>query len=244
MTTSDSKIEKITMPDTLPIAEPIHYIGHRHRLRERFLKSKKGSLPDYEVLEILLFSSHQRGDVKPLAKDLIARFGSLAKVLNANPAELLAIKGVNESSVAQMRVVQEAVERLLKDDVDEKPVLQSWKALLDYCRASMGHLTSEQFRILFLNRKNMLISDELQEVGTIDQTPVYPREVVKRALQLEASSIILVHNHPSGDTTPSKADISLTKQIQQAAATIGVIVHDHLIVSSKGHYSFKTNGII
>ncbi|MCE3231947.1 MAG: hypothetical protein K0R98_204 [Rickettsiaceae bacterium] len=230
--------------DTLPENTAVHYTGHRQRLRERFLAGKKGSLPDYEVLEILLFSSHPRGDVKPLAKDLIARFGSLPKVLNAHPSELLTIKGMNESAVAQLRAVQEAAERLLKEDVIEKPVLQSWKALLDYCRASMGHLNGEQFRILFLNRKNMLISDELQETGTVDQTPVYPREVVKRALQLEASSIIMVHNHPSGDTAPSKADIVLTKQIQQAAATIGVILHDHLIVSSKGHYSFKTNGII
>jgi DNA repair protein RadC len=226
------------------IIEKPHHIGHRQRLRERFLASKKGSLPDYEVLEIMLFSSHPRGDVKPLAKELIAKFGSLAKVLNANAAELLLVKGVNESSVAQIKAVQEAAERLLKADVAERPVLQSWKALLDYCRASMGHLTSEQFRILFLNRKNMLIADELQETGTIDQTPVYPREVVKRALQLEASSIILVHNHPSGDTTPSKADIALTKQIQVAAATIGVTLHDHLIVSAAEHYSFKTNGII
>jgi DNA repair protein RadC len=230
--------------ETLPENTVAHYTGHRQRLRERFLASKKGSLPDYEILEILLFSAHPRGDVKPLAKDLIARFGSMAKVLNANAADLLSMKGMNESGVAQIKAVQEAAERLLKDDMVEKPVLQSWKALLDYCRASMGHLASEQFRILYLNRKNVLISDELQEVGTVDQTPVYPREVVKRALQLEACSIILVHNHPSGDTTPSKADISLTKQIQQAAAIIGVTLHDHLVVSAKGHYSFKTNGII
>jgi DNA repair protein RadC len=226
------------------LKEPAHYVGHRQRLRERFLKAKKGTTPDYEILEILLFASHPRGDVKPLAKDLIAKYGSLAKVLNAETEDLLRIKGMNESSVAQMRAVQEAAERLLKGDTEDKPILQSWKALLDYCRASMGHLTAEQFRILFLNHKNMLIADELQEAGTIDQTPVYPREVVKRALQLNASSIILVHNHPSGDTTPSKADIALTKQIQQAAATINVNLHDHLVVSAKGHFSFKTNGLI
>jgi DNA repair protein RadC len=221
-----------------------HHTGHRQRLRERFITSKKGGLPDYEIMEILLFATHPRGDVKPLAKELIAKFGSFAKVINASPEELLTIKGINESAIAQLRVVQEAAERLLKDDIIDKPILQSWKALLDYCRASMGHLKNEQFRILFLNRKNMLMADDLQEAGTVDQTPVYPREVVKRALYLEASAVILVHNHPSGDTTPSKADISMTKQIQQALAPIGVILHDHVIVSSKGHYSFKSNGLV
>lgn len=233
------KEELLEKPKTQP-----HHTGHRQRLKERFLASGKGKLPDYEVLEILLFASHPRGDVKPLAKELIAIFGGLSKVLNATPEELLAVKGVNLSTVAQIRAVQEAAERLLKEDINTKPVLQSWKALLDYCRASMGHLKSEQFRILFLNKKNILISDELQETGTVDQTPVYPREIVKRALHLEASAIILVHNHPSGDVQPSKADISLTKQIIQALETVSITVHDHLIVSAKNHYSFKTNRLI
>lgn len=227
---------------TVP-TKPLHS-GHRKRLRERLLKSKKGSLPDYEVLEVLLFASSPRSDVKPLAKTLIAQLGSLAKVLNASESELLKVKGMNESAVAHLRVVQEAAERLLKEEVTSKPILQSWKALLDYCRASMGHLKSEQFRILFLNSKNRLIADELQEVGTVDQTPVYPREVVKRALELEASAIILVHNHPSGDTTPSKADIQLTRKIIQACEAVGIALHDHVIVSALSHCSFKSNGII
>ncbi|PIR39044.1 MAG: hypothetical protein COV35_05035 [Alphaproteobacteria bacterium CG11_big_fil_rev_8_21_14_0_20_39_49] len=221
-----------------------HYAGHRQRLKERFLSSSKGVLPDYEILEMLLFASHPRGDVKPLAKELISVFGSLAKVLNASEPELATIKGVNISAIAHIKVVQEAAERLLKEDIDDRPILQSWKALLDYCRASMGHLKSEQFRILFLNKRNILISDELQETGTVDQTPVYPREIVKRALHLEASAIILVHNHPSGDVKPSTADINLTKQIIKALDTVNIIVHDHLIVSSKKHYSFKTNRLI
>ncbi len=221
-----------------------HYTGHRGRLRQRLLASKKGELPDYEVLEVLLFAASPRSDVKPLAKDLITKFGSLAKVLNASEEEFSDIKGVNESAIAQFRVVQEAAERLLKEEITEKTILQSWKALIDYCRASMGHLKQEQFRILFLDRKNTLIADDLQEAGTVDQTPVYPREVVKRALQLEASAIIMVHNHPSGDTTPSKADIAVTKQIQQALNTINVKLHDHVIISSAGHYSFKSHMII
>lgn len=224
--------------------EKRHQTGHRSRLRERFLKSKKGVVPDYEILEILLFASHPRGDVKPLAKDLISHFGNLSKVINATEDELLACKGVNISAVAQFRVVQEASERLLKHEVIAKPILQSWKALIDYCRASMGHLNKEQFRILYLNRKNTLIADDLQEAGTVDQTPVYPREIVKRALQLEASAIIMVHNHPSGDVKPSRTDISVTKQIMAALKAVEILLHDHLIVSSKDSYSFKSNGVI
>lgn len=218
-----------------------HYSGHRKRLKERFLDSPKGSLPDYELLEILLFSSHSRSDVKPLAKNLIKKFGSLAKVLNAPADQLKEIKGVNDSSLVQFRIIQEASERLLKEDFIKQPILQSWKALLDYCRASMGHLKKEQFRILFLNAKNILIEDELQEFGTVDQTPVYPREIVKKSLQLEASSVILVHNHPSGDVTPSNADVKLTKNIVKALSAVNIKVHDHLIVSAGDHYSFKSN---
>jgi len=237
-------LHKKTMKEELITRPKPYHTGHRKRLRERFIASKKGGLPDYEILEILLFSSHPRGDVKPLAKELITTFGSLAKALNASTNELLKIKGMNESAVAQFKAVQEAAERLLKEEVGQQTVLSSWKALIDYCRASMGHLKTEQFRILFLNKKNILIADDLQEVGTVDQTPVYPREVVKRALQLDASAVILVHNHPTGDTTPSKADISLTLQIMQGLAAVSINLHDHLIVSSKGHYSFKSNGQI
>lgn len=218
--------------------------GHRQRVRTRLLESKKGTMPDFEILEIILFSASPRKDVRPLAKKLINDFGSLAKVLNASKSELLNISGVNESVIANIRAIQEASERLLKEDMMAKPILQSWKSLIDYCRASMGHLKNEQFRILFLDSKNRLIADDLQETGTVNQTPVYPREVVKRALEVTASSLILVHNHPSGDVNPSRADILLTKQIVKALESIDIKLHDHLIVGSKGHYSFKSNGII
>ena len=226
------------------MSETKHYHGHRGRLRERLLNSRKGSLPDYEILEILLFVAKPRGDVKPLAKELITEFGSLARVLTADRVSLEKVKGVNEAVVASLRTVQEAAERLLKEEVKEQPILQSWKALLDYCRASMAYNKTEQFRILFLNRKNMLIADDLQEAGAIDQTPAYPREIVKRALQLDASAVILIHNHPSGDATPSGADIALTKQIADALKVVSVSLHDHVIISTAEHYSFKSYGII
>lgn len=224
--------------------EKAHYHGHRSRLKERFLVSPKGTMPDYEILELILFSAHPRNDVKPYAKELIQKFGSLAKVLNASQSELKKMKGVNPSALTFFKVIQEAAERLIKADVTEKPILASWHALIDYCRASMGHLKKEQFRILFVDKKNRLIADELQETGTVDQTPVYPREVVKQALELEASAMILVHNHPSGDVTPSRADISLTKEIINAAQTLGIKVHDHVIVSASKHYSFKSHQLI
>lgn len=230
-----SKQEKDTIP---------HYTGHRKRLRMRFLQSPKGSLPDYELLEIMLFAASPRGDVKPLAKKLLQSFGSIAGVITAHKDELIAIKGMNEAAIVQLKAIQDMSERLIKNEIEEKPILQSWKALLDYCRASMGHLKKEQFRLLFLNKKHMLISDELQEFGTVDQTPVYPREIVKRALQLEASSIIMVHNHPSGDVRPSGADIQITKQIMQAAEAVGIMLHDHVIISSKSHYSFRAHGVM
>lgn len=221
-----------------------HYIGHRDRLRSRLLASRKGTLPDYEILEMLLFATRPRGDTKPLAKQLIAEFGSFARVMNAAPEALKQVKGVNDAVVAIFRTVQEASVRLIKEDVTEKTVLQSWKALLDYCRATMGHLKTEQFRVLFLDTKHQVLADELQETGTIDRAAVYPREIVKRALYIEAASIILVHNHPSGDTKPSRADIDVTKQIVAAAATVGVQVHDHVIISNKSHYSFKSHGVM
>lgn len=226
------------------MSETKHYHGHRSRLRQRLLDSKKGTLPDYEILEILLFAASPRADVKPLAKSLIDEFGSLGRVITAERAALEKIKGVNESAIASLRTVQEAAERLLKEEVKEKPILQSWKALLDYCRASMAYNKTEQFRILFLNRKNMLIADDLQEVGTVDQTPAYPREIVKRALQLDASAVILIHNHPSGDATPSRADVLLTQQIAEALKVVNIALHDHVIVSTGEHYSFKSYGVL
>ena len=230
--------------DALNTEEKPHYTGHRERLRQRLLQSKKGSLPDYEILEMLLFPTRPRGDVKPLAKALITEFGSFARVVNADPELLRRIPGIGDSVIAILRTVQEAAVRLVKEEMMEKPVVQSWKALLDYCRATMGHNKTEQFRILYLNKQHMIIADELQEVGTVDRAAVYPREVVKRALYLEAAAIILVHNHPGGDTKPSRADIDITKQIMQGAAVVGVELHDHVIISSKSHYSFKSHGVI
>lgn len=223
--------------------EKPHYHGHRKRLRERFLKTPK-SLADYELLEVILFAASPRSDVKPLAKKLITKFGSFAKVLTAEASALLKVDGVNEAALAAIKTVQEATSRLLLSEAKEKPVLNSWIKLLDYCRAEMGHLKIEQFRILFLNSKNMLIESEVQQEGTINHTLAYPREIVKRALELGASSIILCHNHPSGDPSPSRADIDLTQSIIAAAKPLELKVHDHLIISEAEHFSFKSNGLI
>lgn len=229
---------------TIPKIDTPHYHGHRQRVRERFLKSQGKDMPDYELLEMLLFSSNPRGDVKPLAKRLINEFGSFANVISAPVEKLNAIKGLGESGVAAIKLVQESALRLLHVDIEERPILQSWKALLDYCRASMGYNKKEQFRIFFLDKKNKLIADELQQEGTVDHTPVYPREVVKRALELGSSALILVHNHPSGDPSPSQADITMTQQIIQASATVNVMVHDHLIIAGKDHFSFAAHGLL
>lgn len=231
------------MADTL-LKEKPHYAGHRQRLRQRILEGGADSLLDYELLEVLLFAGHPRADVKPLAKKLIAHFGSFAKVLTAPPERLSEIEGMGDAAIAMLKATQESTTRLLKEQVTEKPVLQSWNALLDYCHATMGHTKHEEFRILFLNAKNILIGDEVQQRGTVDHTPVYPREVVKRALDIGASALIIVHNHPSGDATPSKADIDMTNQIKQAALHLGVVLHDHLIITAGGHYSFRTHGLL
>lgn len=224
--------------------EKPHYLGHRARVREKFLATMAAGMQDYEILEMLLFSSHPRGDVKPLAKTLIARFGSLACVISASPEELMQVKGLGEAAITSLKVVQVSALRLLQAEVMDKPVIQSWKSLLDYCRAAMAYNKTEQFRILFLDKKHKLIADEQQQEGTVDHTPVYPREVVKRALELSASSIILVHNHPSGDPTPSQADISMTQKIQAAAAGVGISVHDHLIIGGSKHFSFAGQGLL
>lgn len=223
--------------------EKQHYHGHRGRLRERFL-ANPSSLPDYEILELLLFPASPRKDVKPLAKALIEKFGSFAKVLKASDDQLLKIDGMSIAGIAAIRSVEEAASRLLLAEVKEKPVLNNWVKLLDYCRTEMGHLKNEQFRILFLNSKNMLIADEVQQEGTINHTMAYPREIVKRALELSASSIILLHNHPSGDPSPSQADIDLTDQIVAAAKPLGVKVHDHLIITEGEHFSFRSNQLL
>ena len=225
-----------------PITTPDH-AGHRGRLRTRFLKAR-GDLADYELIELLLFSAMPRRDVKPIAKALLKRFGSFAGVLNADVATLTEINGLGETAAVSLLAVREAAVRLLQDDVMDQPILGNWQSLTDYLRAAMAHGKKEQFRILFLDRKNRLIADELQQEGTIDHTPVYPREVIKRALDLSASALIMVHNHPSGDPTPSKADIEMTREVQDAGTKLGIALHDHIVVSKSGNTSFKTLGLL
>ncbi len=224
--------------------EKPHYHGHRERLRRRLLDQGANSLADHEVLEFLLFGANPRGDTKPLAKVLLKRFGSLAGVLSASPGELSAVDGLGETSIAVLKVVPEAARRLALEEASRRPVIASWDKLLAYCRIAMAHEKVEQFRLLFLDRKNRLIADELQQKGTVDHTPVYPREVIKRALELCASALILVQNTPSGDTTPSEADIEMTREVQEAAAKLGISVHDHIVISKSGHNSFKSLGLL
>ena len=221
-----------------------HYHGHRSRLRERFLATEGNALPDYELLELLLFHSIPRVDVKPLAKRLIERFGSLAAVLAAPPERLMEEDGLKETSVVLLKAVRESGLRMGREEIMERPVMSSWDALIEYCRAAMAHEDTERFRVLFLNRKNALIADEVQQKGTVDHTPVYPREVVKRALELGATALILVHNHPSGDPEPSRPDIDMTKEVRDAAVALGIVLHDHVIVSRSGYTSFKSLGLL
>lgn len=223
--------------------EQPHYHGHRERLRDRFL-ADPDALPDYEIMELLLASVIPRRDTKKLAKDLIDEFGGFAEVLAAAPKALEAFPGISTATAAYLKVAEHAAQRMLKCQVMDRPVISSWDALIDYCTAAMARRPNEQFRLLFLDRKNVLIADELQQEGTVDHTPLYPREVVKRALELNASAIIMVHNHPSGDPTPSKADIEMTRTVRDALRALGITVHDHLIVGRKGHTSFKSVGLL
>jgi DNA repair protein RadC len=216
-----------------------HYYGHRERLRTRFREAGSDAVTDYELLELLLFRAVPRRDVKPLAKALIAKFGSFAEVISAPTTRLQEVKGLGDAAITELKVVQAAANRLARGEVKRRPVLSSWSTVLDYCRTAMAFADKEQFRILFLDKRNQLIADEVQQVGTVDHTPVYPREVVKRALELSATAIILVHNHPSGDPTPSRADIQMTQAIVEVARPLGISVHDHIIVGKEGHASFK-----
>ena len=220
-----------------------HYYGHRNRLRQRLLDAGAENLPDYELLEMLLFAASQRGDVKPLAKALLARFGGFAEVLSAEP-DALGEGGLNLAGIAALKSVREASLRLMRAELQQQPVISSWDKLIDYCTAQVAHNKVEEFHILFLDRKNVLIRHERQQKGTIDHTPVYTREVVKRALELGASALILVHNHPSGDPTPSKADIAVTQDIKKAAAPLGVALHDHVIIGKNRHTSLRDLGLI
>jgi DNA repair protein RadC len=221
-----------------------HKAGHRQRLRARFMKSGPDAIADYELLELILFQAQPRGDVKPLAKSLIKKFGSFAEAVSAPTDRLQEMEGLGEATIVALKSVQAAALKLSQGRVMNKPVLAGWTALVDYCRAAMAYHPTEQFRILFLDRKNVLIADEIQQTGTIDHTPVYPREVVKRALELGASALIMVHNHPSGDPTPSRADIEMTKQVQEAGEKLGIILHDHLIIGRSGETSLKSMGLI
>lgn len=221
-----------------------HYWGHRQRLRDRFLAGADEALPDYELLELLLFFSIQRLDTKPLAKDLLKAFGSLGGVVNASEERLAAFEPVNHHTIAMFKAVRTLAARIIREEVDEAPVLTTWDKLISYLRASMAHAKVEQFRVLFLDRRNVLIADEVQHTGSIDHTPVYPREVVKRALALDASALIMVHNHPSNHPKPSDGDIQMTRIVKKALEGVGIVLHDHVIVSRRGQSSFKQMGLL
>ncbi|MGJ8564759.1 MAG: RadC family protein [Alphaproteobacteria bacterium] len=221
-----------------------HYHGHRDRLRARFMEGGIAALADYELLELYLFNSIPRRDIKPIAKDLIAKFGSFAEVIAAPIDRLAEVKGISAKTALDLKLIQAAATKLGQESVMNRPILSSWTALLDYCRSAMQFEGKEQFRVLFLDRKNRLIADEVLGRGTVDRAPVYPREVIKRALDLNSTAIILAHNHPSGDPTPSQSDLKMTENIVAAAKSIGVTVHDHLIIGRDNIASFKTLGLM
>jgi DNA repair protein RadC len=224
--------------------EKPHYHGHRGRVRERVMATGAEKLADYELLELLLFYSIDRKDTKPLAKRLLERFGTLGDVFAADPEVLKRDFELEPRTLVQFQALRETARRVARREVADRPVLTNWKQLIDYCHTALAHEKTEQFRILFLDRKNVLIADEVQQRGTIDHTPVYPREVVKRALQHEAAALILVHNHPSGDPKPSREDIEMTREIKAAAGALGIEIHDHLVIGRKGHASFRSLGLL
>jgi DNA repair protein RadC len=226
------------------VPEKAHYIGHRQRLRECFAKSGADGLADYELIELLLFSALPRGDAKPLAKRLLARFGGVGAILAAEPRALAEVEGAGQAVIHTLKLAAAVSLRTLHDQIVERPVIANWKTLLDYCRATLAHQMTEQFHVLFLDNNNSLIADENQQKGTVNHVPIYPREVIKRALELNASAVILVHNHPSGDPTPSPADIEMTEEVCEAGRKLGISVHDHLIISRTGHSSFKSMGLL
>jgi len=223
---------------------PSYMRDHRKRLRERFLKGGAAAIPEYELLELILFRAIPRQDVKPLARRLMDRFGDLNHTLAAPLSQLLQVDGAGEAVALELKIVEATAHRMARGKVIQKPVLTSWQALLDYCHTVMSHRETEQFRILFLDTKNTLIADEEQASGTIDHVPVYPREVVKRALEVNAAALILVHNHPSGDPTPSEADITMTHRINEAADILGMTLHDHLIIGKSREISFRAQNLL
>ncbi|MEX0311827.1 MAG: DNA repair protein RadC [Tateyamaria sp.] len=223
---------------------PSYMADHRKRLRARFMDGGAAALPDYELLELVLFRAIPRQDVKPLAHALMAEFGDFNRVVTAPAQRLKAIKGVGDAVICELKIVEAAAHRMARAKVLNTHAISSWDALIDYCHTTMAHRETEQFRILFLDRKNVLIADEEQAKGTVDHVPVYPREVAKRALELNASALILVHNHPSGDPTPSQSDIEMTERVELACSALGVTLHDHLIVGKNRELSFKSEGYL
>ncbi len=221
-----------------PAAAP-HYHGHRQRLRQRFLDAGSEAVSDYELLELILFRAIPQRDLKPLAKALLTKFGSFSEVISAPVERLKEVNGLGDAAITELKIVQAAASRFARGQVMQRPVLASWSNVLDYCRTAMAFADREEFRVLFLDKRNRLIADEQHQTGTVDHTPVYPREVVKRALELSATAIILVHNHPSGDPTPSRADVQMTQAIIEVAKPLGIAVHDHIIVGKDGHASLK-----
>ncbi|MGA2637957.1 RadC family protein [Methylocella sp.] len=239
MTKAEAGLKDDPQPSLLPADETPHYHGHRERLRSRFRKGGAEALADYELHELILFRAMPRRDVKPIAKALIARFGSFAEVVSARPERLAEIGGLGEAAIVVIRIIEAAARRLAKSSIEKRPSMSSFTAVVDYCRTAMAFLDHEEFRILFLDKKNFLIVDEVQGVGTVDHAPVYPREIMRRALELGASALILVHNHPSGDPEPSTEDIYLTHQIIAVGKSLKIAVHDHLIIGKHGHASLK-----
>ncbi len=232
------------VPDDPPATDPgetekPHFHGHRERLRKRFLEAGAAALADYELLELILFNAIPQRDVKPLAKALVEKFGSFAEAIAAAPERLAEVKGVKDRAIAEFKIVEAAAERFARGKMRKRLAMGSWNEVLDYCRTAMAFESREIFRILFLDRKNGLIADEVQGAGTVDHTPVYPREVIRRALELSATAIVLVHNHPSGDPTPSSQDVKMTLDIMAIAKPLGLAVHDHIIVGRDGHASLK-----
>jgi len=223
---------------------PSYIKDHRQRLRQRFRDGGAQALPDYELLELVLFRAIPRQDVKPLAHALLEHFGDFNRVLSATPMQLMRVKGVGEAVITELKIVEAAAQRLARSKAMQRHVISSWDAVLDYCHTAMAHRETEQFRVLFLDRKNVLIADEEQARGTVDHVPVYPREVAKRALELNASALLLVHNHPSGDPTPSQSDIDMTAQVKAACAALGLTLHDHLIIGKSTELSFRSAGYL
>ncbi len=236
--------EETDLPEAANQQSKPHYQGHRGRLRKRFLTSGPDALQDYELIELILFSAIPRKDVKPLAKTLLAKFGTLQRLLNAEIKELQATDGISETTAIFLKTISALAHKTMKMDLMNKPILNSWTRLIDYCQTTMAHETKEHFRILFLNKKNELIADEIQNSGTVDHTQAYPREIMKRALDLGATALILVHNHPSGDPRPSEADVEMTKTIIRAGEPFSIIIHDHIVVSRNGYSSFKSLGLM